>query len=259
MGAGIQEQILQYANLLTDNVQKQDPTTIGILVASLVVLLTIVLLVCRGKSNKRSGVLVLGICESGKTLLYTRLVHQNYTDTFSSIASNSGSYQVQGKNKSLRIIDVPGHERLRQTMLHQYKSLARGIIFMVDSSTLQKEIKDVADFLYTALSDSVISYNIPPVLIACNKQDLLTSKGAEVIRSQLEKEMNTLRVTRSASLQQIESSGNNNTFLGKRNKDFSFDDLKPMKVDFVECSLKGKNAESKPEMKDLEDWLIKIA
>ncbi|CAG2215141.1 SRP102 [Mytilus edulis] len=255
MGASIQEQILQYANILTDNVQKQDPTTIGILVAILVVLLTIVFLVCRGKSNKRSGVLVLGICESGKTLLYTRVELQ---DTFCN-ASNSGSYQVQGKNKSLRIIDVPGHERLRQTMLNQYKSLARGIIFMIDSSTLQKEIKDVADFLYTALSDSVISYNIPPVLIACNKQDLLTSKGAEVIRSQLEKEMNTLRVTRSASLQQIESSGNNNTFLGKRNKDFSFDDLKPMKVDFVECSLKGKNAESKPEMKDLEDWLIKIA
>lgn len=29
------------------------------------------------------------------------------------------------QNKSLRIIDVPGHERLRQTMMNQYKSLAR--------------------------------------------------------------------------------------------------------------------------------------
>ena len=70
---------------------------------------------------------------------------------------------------------------------------------------------------------------------------------------------NTLRVTRSASLKQIESTGNNNTFLGKRNKDFSFDDLKPFKIDFVECSLKGKDTDAKPDMNDVEDWLIKIA
>lgn len=202
---------------------------------------------------------MLGICESGKTLLYTRLVHQIYTETYTSTASNSGNYQVHGKNKSLRVLDLPGHERLRQTLLEQHKNMARAIVFMIDSSTLQKEIKDVADYLYTVLSDSVISYNAPPVLIACNKQDLPVSKGAQLIRSQLEKEMNTLRVTRSASLKQIESTGNNNTFLGKRNKDFSFDDLKPFKIDFVECSLKGKDTDAKPDMNDVEDWLIKIA
>lgn len=221
--------------------------------------MTIVFFIFKRKSNKRSGVLLLGTCESGKTLLYARLVHKNYVETYTSTASNDGNYQVPGKNKSLRIIDLPGHERLRQTLLEQYKSLARAVIFLVDSSTLQKEIKDVADYLYTVLSDNVISHNAPPVLIACNKQDLLMSKGAEIIRSQLEKEMNTLRVTRSASLKQIESSGNNNTFLGKRNKDFSFDDLKPLKIEFIECSIKGKDVSAKPDLKDLEEWLIRVA
>lgn len=244
---------------MNKNVRNQDPTTISVLVAVFVVFLTIVFLAFRRKSNNRSGVLILGTCESGKTLLFNRLVNRRYNDTFTSMKSNSGDYQVTGKNKKLRVIDVPGHERLRHTMLEQNKGLARAIVYVVDSSTVQKEIKDVADYLYTVLSDSVISYNAPPVTIACNKQDMLTSKGAQLIRSQLEKEMNTLRVTRSASLKQIESSGNNNTFLGKRDKDFSFDHLKPIKVDFIECSLKGKDEDSEPVMKDLEEWLSKIA
>jgi hypothetical protein len=41
MGADIQEQVLQYVNLVKNNVLKHDPTTIGVLVAILVVFLTI--------------------------------------------------------------------------------------------------------------------------------------------------------------------------------------------------------------------------
>ena len=44
-------------------------------------------------------------------------------------------------------------------------------------------------YLYTVLSDNRISSLAPPVLIACNKQDMTFSKGAKVIQSQLEKEM----------------------------------------------------------------------
>ena len=44
-------------------------------------------------------------------------------------------------------------------------------------------------YLYTILSDRVISQNAPPVLIACNKQDLTLCKGAPLIQKMLEKEM----------------------------------------------------------------------
>jgi signal recognition particle receptor subunit beta len=43
------------------------------------------------------------------------------------------------------MIDIPGHERVRGKFFDQYKSNARGIFFMVDASSLQKDIRDVAE------------------------------------------------------------------------------------------------------------------
>nr|KAG5698995.1 hypothetical protein BaRGS_033508 [Batillaria attramentaria] len=143
-------------------------------------------------------------------------------------------------------------------MMDEYKGLARGIIFVVDSGTVQKEIKEVAEYLYTILTDRTISQNAPPVLIACNKQDLTLCKGASVIKNMLEKEMNTLRVTRSAALQGIDNTANNNTYLGKRNKDFEFADLKPLRVEFAECSARGKSEASDGDLKAVLEWMTRI-
>ena len=46
---------------------------------------------------------------------------------------------------SLKVIDVPGHERVRQRFFDAYKSTARGIVFVLDSFTLNKDIRDVAE------------------------------------------------------------------------------------------------------------------
>lgn len=44
-------------------------------------------------------------------------------------------------------------------------------------------------YLYTILSDPIVSSNQPRVLILCNKQDHALAKGPQVIQSILEKEM----------------------------------------------------------------------
>ncbi|XP_060586232.1 signal recognition particle receptor subunit beta-like [Ruditapes philippinarum] len=118
-----------------------------------------------------------------------KLVYRKYKATFTSISANSGTYTIPDTGKTLRIIDLPGHERVRLQMMETHKDLTRAIMFVVDSSSVQKDIKDIAEYLYTVLSDSKISSICPPVLIVCNKQDLTFSKGAKVIQSQLEKEM----------------------------------------------------------------------
>lgn len=46
---------------------------------------------------------------------------------------------------SLRLVDLPGQERLRNKFFDQYKSSAKAIIYVVDSVTIQKEIRDVAE------------------------------------------------------------------------------------------------------------------
>lgn len=48
--------------------------------------------------------------------------------------------------------------------------LPRAIVFVVDSAIFQKEVRDVAEFLYVLLTDSAVSRNAPTLLVACNKQ-----------------------------------------------------------------------------------------
>lgn len=46
-------------------------------------------------------------------------------------------------------------------------------MFVVDSVAFQREVKDVAEFLYQVLVDSTVLRNAPALLIACNKQGTL--------------------------------------------------------------------------------------
>lgn len=90
---------------------------------------------------------------------------------------------------SLRIIDIPGHERLREKFFDKYKSIARGIVFVIDSVTLQKDVRDVAEYLYNILADNIVSSTTPSILILCNKQDVSLAKGPNAVKSILEKEL----------------------------------------------------------------------
>ncbi|XP_064642328.1 signal recognition particle receptor subunit beta-like isoform X1 [Lineus longissimus] len=236
-----------------------DPQIIGVFVGMAVVIITILYFLLCGRKNKRNGVLLVGLCDSGKTLLWSRLVNKKFVNSHTSIRDNCGIYKIPDHSKTLRLFDLPGHERTRSKFIDSYKDNARGVIFVVDSTTIQKEIKDAAEFLYNILSDGVFSYNAPPVLVACNKHDQTFAKSSKVVQDQLEKEMNTLRVTRSAQLESTEGTGNNNTFLGKRNKDFEFGDLRPFKVEFVECSGRGQKDENEEDLEGIKNWLNKIA
>lgn len=47
-------------------------------------------------------------------------------------------------------------------------------MFVVDSAIFQKEVRDVAEFLYVLLTDAVITRNAPALVVACNKQGTAT-------------------------------------------------------------------------------------
>ena len=68
---------------------------------------------------------------------------------------------------------------------------------------------------------------------------------------------NTVRKTKSAALLSTDETGNNNAFLGKPGKDFSFSDIKPFRVEFAECSALGDSGEC--QINEVESWLQKIA
>ncbi|KAM9318057.1 signal recognition particle receptor subunit beta [Pholidichthys leucotaenia] len=250
-----------YIESLRLQLEDQDPVfLIGVVVALAAVIITCVFLKYFLTSKTvRSAVLLVGLCDSGKTLLFSRLVCGKFKRTQTSITDSSAPYRVRGdKGTTWTLIDLPGHDSLRSQYLEKFKSTARAIVFVVDSAIFQKEVRDVAEFLYILLTDPVICRNVPILLVACNKQDITMAKSAKLIQQQLEKELNTLRVTRSAALSSQDGSVGGSLYLGKKGKDFDFSQLS-MKVEFVECSARGsKGEEGAAEIETLEKSLSKL-
>ncbi|KAI1235745.1 hypothetical protein IHE44_0001829, partial [Lamprotornis superbus] len=238
------------------------PAVLSVLVALIAVVITFLIWrFLQGRRSSRKAVLLLGLCDAGKTLLFARLLSGRYRDTQTSITDSSAVYRVsQDKSTNVTLIDLPGHESLRLQFLERFKAAARAIVFVVDSVAFQREVKDVAEFLYQVLVDSTVLRNAPALLIACNKQDVTMAKSAKLIQQQLEKELNTLRVTRSAAPTSLDGSATGGPAqLGKKGKDFEFSQL-PMKVEFVECSARGcKGEEGEADLEALEKWLVKVA
>nr|CAG4650435.1 EOG090X0C7N [Sida crystallina] len=239
-------------NLDSSNQDAPDWIKIAVAIAAVAITLVIFLL-WRSKRVLRRGVCLIGLCDSGKTQLFTQLIYKKAIETFTSIQENTGQLFLDQK-KPLQIIDIPGHERVRQKFFDTYKSSARGVIYVIDSLNFTKDIRDVAEYLYTVLLDPVINSNRPPVLILCNKQDHALAKGMQVIKTQLEKEMNVLRNTKSNQLESATAdAGNAKTFLGDEGKDFEFSDLHPHRIEFAMGSVQ------EGDLNDVTKWLNALA
>ncbi|CAI9618393.1 unnamed protein product [Staurois parvus] len=242
-------------------IQRQDPAVLSVIVALVVVLVSLVLWkLLRQRQTSRRAILLVGLSDSGKTLLFIRLLTGKLRKTQTSITATSAVYRAKSdKGSSFTLVDIPGHESLRLQFLEQHKTAARAMVFVVDSSAFQREVKDVAEFLYNILTDATLQKNVPPILIACNKQDISMAKSAKLIQQQLEKELNTLRVTQSAAPSTLDSNSSpSTTQLGRKGKDFDFSQV-PMKVEFVECSARdSKEEEGDANLRNVEGWLAKL-
>ncbi|XP_072174445.1 signal recognition particle receptor subunit beta-like [Diadema setosum] len=259
MSAARAVDVLQgYFENVTSEVSKQDPIYIGVGIALIVIFLTLIILkIFSGGRNNRRSILLVGLCESGKTMLFSRLVYKKAVESYTSIKENAGPYLAIGQGSmSLEVIDVPGNERLRMQFWNRFKHQARGVVFLVDSSSIQKEVKEVAEYLYSLLSDEATTKNSTPFLLACNKQDITMAKSSKIIRTLLEKEMNTLRVIRAATLSSTDGSTSDaQAFLGKQGKDFDFSHLSNT-VDMVECSAKGTGgSEDEGDLNTVTEWI----
>lgn len=103
-----------------------------------------VLFLWKRKKTVRSAVLFTGLCDSGKTYLFAHLCLGGARETFTSIKENVGSFKTE-RGRVLKMVDVPGNERLRGKFFDEYKNIAKAIVYMIDSVTVQKDIRDVAE------------------------------------------------------------------------------------------------------------------
>lgn len=214
---------------------------------------SVIFFIWHKKKSVGNSILLTGLSDAGKTLIYVRLVLSKFAKTHTSAKENVGDIVVN--NRSLKVIDIPGHERLRYKYFDKFKTSAKGLVYVIDSVTFQRDIRDVAEYLYNLLSDPVMQRHIS-VLILCNKQDQTMAKGATVVKALLEKEMNLLRMTKTSQLESTDASSVN-VFLGKEGKDFEFSHL-DANIEFAECAAFNKDAETPADLDQLNDWLQKI-
>lgn len=78
-------------------------------------------------------------------MLFSQILYEELIETFTSITENVGEYSIEGSAKVTQVVDIPGHERLRIRFFDQYKSSAKGVVYVVDSVSVQKDIRDVAE------------------------------------------------------------------------------------------------------------------
>jgi len=238
---------------LTDQIVKNDSNVVGIAVALVVGFFTLLLLFLwtRKKSLGRD-ILFCGPCDGGKTTLISQLVVGKPVETYTSMMENKFSWEVEGK-PSVNLVDIPGHERIRNEILGRFSSSARGIVYVVDSNTVSKQVRDVADFLHNILSDKTIFSNRPSIAVYCNKQDGGLAKSSDVIRTLLEKEIEKVRVTSSHQLEGLEGGNSIKQYLGKEGKSFEFKDI-PHSITFMEGS-----AIELDSLQNVRNWLESVA
>jgi len=208
---------------------------LGLVVGVVVGLLTLLLL-WWWTSRKSLGrvVLVCGSSDGGKTSLLAQLVSGKPVETVTSLIENRHPWQVEG-GRSVDLVDVPGSERIRGAIVDKYSSGARGILFVVDSATVAKQVRDVAEFLHSILSSPSVAANSPPLMVLCNKQDVAVAKSSQVIKGLLEKELDKVRVSRGSQLDNLEGSGQEAVYIGKEGRAFDFSQLRS-RVEFCEGS-----------------------
>jgi len=216
-----------------------------------------------GGSAKRGklAVVVSGVSDSGKTMLFSRLVaNGGNIITYTSMKENVvDGVAFRDGGKKYRLIDLPGADRIRKTNFdHSIKQndLA-AIVYVIDSATFQKDCRASAEFLYDILAHPIVvkKRRRLPVLVACNKQDNPLSKGARVIRKGLEKEFSVLNKTRAATLETTDGSGGKPVLItdkGGQSDEFNFDQLRQT-VDFVECAAAGE-----VQLDAVKDWLKQL-
>ncbi|KAI9315187.1 signal recognition particle receptor beta subunit-domain-containing protein [Dichotomocladium elegans] len=205
------------------------------LAALVVALIAVVIAVFLKQKSAKNTILLLGISDAGKTALYTRLRYGKFVPTVTSMKENEGPLVVG--SKTFDLVDIPGHERVRLRYT-EFLPVTRSIVFLVDSTTIARQVREVGEYLYNVLAERKVQQQSIPVLIVCNKADMITALPKEKIIQRLEAEMNRLRSTRTAAVEKQATDGNEEqeAFLGYEGEDFHLDQL-DNDVQFEVCSV----------------------
>ncbi|KAJ6597059.1 signal recognition particle receptor beta subunit-domain-containing protein [Mycena vulgaris] len=242
-----------------------------------VVCLAILVLFTRRKSRKTGNVMLLvGPPDAGKTAILSTLVYEKTLPTHTSLQTNSSTVAFPELKKTLVVVDIPGHPRIRN-QFNEHIVDSKAIAFVVDASTVSRNGPVVAEHLHiilNALTSLPPSQALPSLLILAHKSDLLKSGTASSATSEalainrvktiLERELEKRRVSQSGGvgvdglgeegerteMGGLECSGDKGVF--------RFDDWEGGEVMFLGTSVKVGGADEKGEtngLSSLRQWV----
>ncbi|RXW18723.1 hypothetical protein EST38_g7121 [Candolleomyces aberdarensis] len=248
---------------------------ISSLIAALV-LVVILVFVSRKKSNAQGNALLLvGPMDSGKTTIFSRLVYNQHIPTTTSLQTNASSF-TPVPSKTIQIIDIPGHPRIRGQFVDHLNS-AKAVAFVVDSNTVSRNGPAVAEHLHHilhALTNLPPSQAAPALAIICNKSDVLKSSSSTTssalainrVKTILERELEKRRVAQTGGVgveglgEEGETTELGGLECGSEKASFKFDDWEGGEVVFLGTSARPDESEKSGELTDdglssLQQWL----
>jgi signal recognition particle receptor subunit beta len=88
----------------------------------------------------------------------------------------------------VQVVDIPGHES-RRAVAWQFVPLARVVVVVVDAVRLEAEMRMLAELMFDLLTLDVVARQQLPIVVVCNKADIITAVRPQVVRARLEKEL----------------------------------------------------------------------
>ncbi|CAG9464820.1 unnamed protein product [Pedinophyceae sp. YPF-701] len=151
-----------------------------------------------GSGRVRRRAVLVGTSGTGKTAMFFRLTSESQPVAFvPSLEPNEGEVKVGPK--SVLLVDVPGHNKLRARAFDAHAPAAGAVVFAIDSTHVLPVSRETAEALMAVLGHAAVARRRVPVLVACSMQDLgLKAHSLEFIRKRMEKEITGLIETRKA-------------------------------------------------------------
>ncbi|KAI0699688.1 signal recognition particle receptor beta subunit-domain-containing protein [Cytidiella melzeri] len=254
-----------------------------LLIASLLlaVLLAAVFLAVRRRSqSKGSSLILVGPSDAGKTAILSTLVYKQTLRTNSSMQTNMALISLPGSSEALRIVDVPGHPRIRD-QVSEYMPDAKAVAFVVDASTVSRNGAAVAEHLHHVLHilTSLPPSRSPPAFaIVAHKCDTLKASATvsaeqlavNRVRTILERELDKRRASHAGgvNVESLGAEGEEGTELGglecTGKGEFRFAEWEGGEVSFFGTSVSvGKAAPTDSEkaqdgLAPLREWLVDV-
>ncbi|CDJ70553.1 signal recognition particle receptor subunit beta, putative [Eimeria necatrix] len=102
-------------------------------------------------------------------------------------AGEEGDTLSPKRDKTIKLVDLPGHPRLRPAAVAAAAASSL-LIFFVDAAD-KPSLKAAAEFLFELFCDSKICERRPPLLLVVNKRDSPEARGQQAVVEDLEREV----------------------------------------------------------------------